>query len=72
MTIEETKNLFNSRIETQVKVKIKNEKRFKHGILAKVDNYIFGGLDFGEYEAIFLRQPRKTLIIKLKEIAEIV
>jgi len=72
MDIEQTKNLFKPRIGTKVKIKVRGEKRYRHGILEKVDTYLFGGLDFGEHEALFLRQKRKTLVIRLKEIEQII
>ena len=55
-------------IGKRVKIKIKRENKFRNGILEKIDTYIFGGLDCGEYEAIFLKQPKKTLVIKRSEI----
>lgn len=71
MNIEQTKNLFNSRIETKIKIRVRGEKRYKHGILEKVDNYIFQGLDCGEHRCLFLQQRGKTLIIRLEEIEQI-
>ena len=63
-----TKEQIKSYLNKKVKVKIKRENKFKHGILDKIDYYIFGGFDCGEYEAIWLKQNSKTLIIRLNEI----
>jgi len=71
MNIEQTQNLFKPRIETKVKIKIRGEKRYRHGILEKVDNYIFQGLDCGEHEALFFRQKKGILVIRLKEVEQI-
>lgn len=53
------------------RIKVKGENRYRHGILEKIDSCVFNGLDFGEYEALWLKQNRKTLIIKKEEIKEI-
>jgi len=63
---------FQNLIGKKVKIKVAWEKRYRHGIIEKIDTCIFGGLDFGEHKAVFLKQPTKTLAIKLKEIEEII
>lgn len=71
MNLEETKKLFQSLIGVKIALKIKGENKVRHGILEKIDTQIFGGLDCGEYEALYLRQPSRILAIRLKEIEKI-
>ena len=71
MNIEQTKKLFEPRIGTKVKVKMIGDRGYRHGLLDKIDTWVFGGLDCGEYEALFLKQNRRTLVMRLEEIKQI-
>jgi hypothetical protein len=72
MDIEQIKNLCESKIGQQVKIKIKCEHRYRHGIIDKIDTFVFYNcFDSGEHESVFLKQKSKTLVIALKTLEAI-